>query len=90
MELKRLELGDRSVEPLHITVPINALTDERVGRLKRLLADHPGDAPVFLHVGGKVIRLAGSFSVDARNGLLAELRVLLGPDCLSHTGPGTE
>ena len=89
MEVKRLELLDRSVEPLHISVPVNALTEDRVGRLKRLLSDHPGDAPVFLHVGAKVIRLAGSFNVDARNGLLAELRVLLGPDCLSHTAPQT-
>jgi hypothetical protein len=44
---------------------------------------------VFLHVGGKVIRLAETFNVDARNGLLAELRVLLGPACLSHEGPET-
>jgi DNA polymerase III subunit alpha len=82
MELKRPALALDGAEPLHLAVPIHALSDDRVDRLKRLLEDHPGDSAVYLHVGTKVIRLAGGFAVDARNGLLAELRVLLGPACL--------
>ncbi len=53
-----------------------------MGQLKALLADHRGGAPVFLHVGTKIIRLAAEFNVNARAGLLAELRVLLGAGCL--------
>ena len=82
MELKRPELKlDGVVEPLHVELPLHALTDDRVESLKRLLAEHPGPSPVLLHVGAKCIRLASQFSVDTTRGLLAELRVLLGPSC---------
>jgi DNA polymerase-3 subunit alpha len=85
VELRRPELLPGRTEPLHLDLPVNALSDERVGRLRQLLADHPGSSPVYLHVGSKVIRLADDFAVDARPGLLAELRVLLGPACLWNT-----
>jgi DNA polymerase-3 subunit alpha len=82
MEVKRPELNPTGTEPLHITLPIQALTDDRVESLKKLLAEHPGPAPVLLHVGAKCIRLASDFCVDTTRGLLAELRILLGPSCL--------
>jgi hypothetical protein len=66
-------------------LPLNSLSDERVSRLRQLLKDHPGPSQVFLHVGSKVIRLAEDFTVDARSGLLGELRVLFGPGCLWNT-----
>jgi DNA polymerase-3 subunit alpha len=84
MELKRPELKlDGAIEPLHLDLPLHALTDDRVESLKRLLSEHPGPSPVLLHVGAKCIRLASQFSVDTTKGLLAELRVLLGPSCLT-------
>ena len=82
MEIKRPELNVSGIEPLHLSLPLNALTDERVETLKRLLTEHPGPSPVLLHVGAKCIRLASQFSVDTTRGLLGELRVLLGPSCL--------
>jgi len=82
MEVRRPELVIDGAEPLHLDLPIHALSDDRVDRLKQLLGDHPGDSPVYFHLGTKVIRLADNFNVEARNGLLAELRVLLGPACL--------
>ncbi|HVA75718.1 MAG TPA: DNA polymerase III subunit alpha [Acidimicrobiales bacterium] len=82
MEAKRPELKlDGTIEPLHVELPLHALTDERVESLKRLLSEHPGPSPVLLHVGAKCIRLASHFSVDTTRGLLAELRVLFGPSC---------
>jgi DNA polymerase-3 subunit alpha len=87
MELKRPELR-LADHPLHVDLPIHALTDERVESLKRLLSEHPGPSPVLLHVGAKSIRLASQWSVDTTRGLLAELRVLLGPTCL-RGGPET-
>ncbi len=82
VELRKPDLNPAESAPLHLALPIHALTDERVASLKRLLTDHPGPAPVLLHVGAKCIRLASEFSVDTTRGLLAELRVLLGPSCL--------
>ncbi len=85
MEIKRPELSPTGVEPLHLTLPLNALTDERVASLKLLLTEYPGPSPVLLHVGAKCLRLASQFSVDTTKGLLGELRVLLGPSCLNPT-----
>ena len=59
----------------------------KVGRLKEILSEHPGDSPVFVHLEGPekttVLRLGDDFLVDAGNGLFAELRVLLGADCIA-------
>jgi DNA polymerase-3 subunit alpha len=81
LEIKRPDLNARD-QPLHVEVPVHVLTDERVESLKRLLSEHPGPSPVLLYVGAKCIRLASQWSVDTTRGLLAELRVLLGPACL--------
>jgi len=59
------------------------LSGERVLRLKDVLSGHPGLSPVFLHVGDKCIRLGPQFWVDRSGGLAAELRELLGANCLS-------
>jgi DNA polymerase-3 subunit alpha len=88
MEIKRPQLNTFD-EPLHVALPVHALTDERVESLKRLLSEHPGPSPVLLHVGAKCIRLASQWSVDTSRGLLAELRVLLGPSALWRTGGET-
>ena len=46
----------------------------------------PGESQVFVHLESHekttVVRLGDEFCVSDHNGLLAELRVLLGPDCL--------
>jgi DNA polymerase-3 subunit alpha len=81
MELKRPELSV-GAEPLHLALPAAALSEERVERLKKLLGEHPGDSEVFLHVGATCIRLDAGWGVDTSNGLIAELRMLLGPECL--------
>ncbi|HTW08802.1 MAG TPA: DNA polymerase III subunit alpha [Acidimicrobiales bacterium] len=85
-ELKRPQLALEGTEPLRVVLPLNALDDKRVSRLKELLTERPGTSPVCLHVGDKVVRLAPEFSVDVTAGLLAELRVLLGPACLWNGG----
>ena len=82
MEVQRPELAVDGSTDLRISLPVHALTDANVNDLKRLLTEHPGDSPVFLHVGEKVIRLPSEFRVDARKGLVGELRVLLGPNAI--------
>jgi DNA polymerase-3 subunit alpha len=86
MELKAPELMVDECQPVHLVLPMRALSDDRIVRLRQLLTDHRGQAPVFLHVGSKIIKLAAEFNVNARAGLLAELRVLLGPGCLLTPG----
>jgi DNA polymerase-3 subunit alpha len=88
MELKCPELIVDGSRALRLNLPLNALSDERVDRLRKLLVDHPGPSPVFLHVGTKCIRLGAEHNVDTSNGLVAELRVLLGEGCLwNKPGP---
>jgi DNA polymerase-3 subunit alpha len=69
--------------PVRVQVPTTGLAATKVDQLKALLSEHPGDSEVFLHLGtSKVMRLPDDFAVDAQNGLVAELRVLLGPDAV--------
>ncbi|MDQ6838008.1 MAG: DNA polymerase III subunit alpha [Actinomycetota bacterium] len=83
MEIKRPALTvDGGADALHLELPMHALSDDRVDHLRQALADHPGGSPVFLHVGTKCIRLGPEHNVDTTNGLVAELRVLLGEGCL--------
>jgi DNA polymerase-3 subunit alpha len=79
MEASRPQLAADGVGELRVELPLGALTDPVVDRLKELLSEHPGDEPVFLHVGQTVLRLPAEFNVDSRRGLLGELRMLLGP-----------
>ncbi len=82
MEVSRPELAADGRTDLRIALPVNTLTDRTVEGLKRLFSEHPGDSPVFLHVGEKVLRLPPEFNVDSRRGLVGELRVLLGPNAI--------
>src|SRR6202034_3961987 len=77
MEVSR-PLLDRGQSDLHITLPLGVLTDAKVAGLKDVLSTHPGPSPVLLHVGAKVLRLPPEFNVDCRNGLVGELKRLLG------------
>ena len=82
MEVRPVELHGDAGPPLRLRLPLETLTDERVHRLKEILVEHPGESPVFLHVGEQILRLPAEFCVDARNGLIAEIRVVLGDACV--------
>jgi DNA polymerase-3 subunit alpha len=77
MEVSR-PLLHRGEEDLHIKLPLGVLTDRRVDGLKEVLSGHPGPSAVLLHVGEKVLKLPPEFNVDCRNGLVGELKRLLG------------
>jgi len=79
MEIRCPVLQSADRQELRIALPLAVLTDGTVGKLKDLLADHPGPSPVLLHVGAKVIKLPPEFNVDSRKGLVGELKMLLGP-----------
>jgi len=66
--------------PLRLRVPPSRLDPTTVDELKSILTRFRGESQVFLHLGDeKVLRLPDQFCVDTANGLIGELRVLLGP-----------
>ena len=79
-----VEVGEGSVaDPLRVRVPPALLSEATVTHLKSVLADHPGDAPVLLHLGERqVVRLPEQWNVDTSNGLLGRLREALGPGAI--------
>jgi DNA polymerase-3 subunit alpha len=81
MEVRRPELTMEGGD-LEISVPVHALTESKVNQLKSVLVRHPGDRAVVRRLGEKRLRLPAEFRVDGRNGLVGELREVLGPGCL--------
>jgi DNA polymerase-3 subunit alpha len=78
-----VEVGDSDAEPLRVRVPPQLLSQATVAHLKQILADHPGGAPVFLHLGERqVVRLPDQWNVDTSNGLLGALKVVLGAQAI--------
>jgi DNA polymerase-3 subunit alpha len=83
-----VELADLSAvartPPLRVRVPVGRCDQLLINDLREMLAAHPGDAEVFLHLEGpgdeRVLRLDDAFSVDTSNGLVGELRELLGAE----------
>ena len=54
----------------------------KIHQLRRILRDHPGESPVYLHIGqGKMLRLADEFCVDLDR-VVRELRVAFGHDAV--------
>jgi DNA polymerase-3 subunit alpha len=71
---------------VRLRVPATRLSRSMVDRLKAALRNHPGPAPVYLHMTSdgseKVIRLGDEHRVEPRTALYAELRELLGPSAV--------
>ena len=68
---------------VRIALTTPGLHPDLINRLKALLRDHPGESEVFIRLSERqTVRLPPEFCVDASNTLLAELRVMLGPDAV--------
>ncbi len=68
---------------LRIALSATGLQPGLVDRLKALLLEHPGESEVFIQLSPRqTVRLPPEFCVEASNVLLAELRVMLGPDAV--------
>jgi DNA polymerase-3 subunit alpha len=87
MDITRPELVLDGGPPVRLKLRSVALNQPRVDRLKELLGEHPGDSPVYVHLVAPeketVLQLDSDFNVDASTHLFAELRVLLGADCIA-------
>jgi DNA polymerase-3 subunit alpha len=77
MKVSPVDLSSASTA-LRIKMSVYACTPDRLEELKAVLAAHPGQSPVFLELANgqktTLLRLGGSFTVERRNGLYAELR----------------
>ncbi len=77
------ELAVHTDSSLRLEVPATRMSMDTVTRLKGILVNHPGTAPVMLHmvngVSHKVLKLSDEYRVELRSALYAELRELLGP-----------
>jgi DNA polymerase-3 subunit alpha len=73
-------------ECVRLRVAATRLSREMVSRLRVALQNHPGPAPVYVHMVAsgeeKVIRLGDDHRVEPRSALFAELRELLGPSAV--------
>ena len=76
------EVDLRAGEEVRLEVPAKRLSADLVKTLKDILSNHPGPAPVFLHMvsdgAHRVLRLDDRHRVEPRSALYAELRELLG------------
>ncbi|HET7651983.1 MAG TPA: DNA polymerase III subunit alpha [Acidimicrobiales bacterium] len=78
MEITRPQLVLDGGPPLRLVLPTATVNGSMVEQLKKILVEHPGESPVYLRVGTKTLRLPDEFNVDTSNGLVAELRTVLG------------
>lgn len=67
--------------PLRLRIRPDQLADDLISHLKKVLIEHRGDSAVIIELSdAKSVRLSERFNVDTSNGLIPELRVLLGAD----------
>jgi len=70
-------------QPVRLRLSPENQRPERIDELKSILSAHPGDAPVEVHLSDRqILRLPDEFAVDSANGVVAELRVVFGPDAI--------
>ncbi|QBI21817.1 DNA polymerase III subunit alpha [Egibacter rhizosphaerae] len=86
-DVRAPDVSDATRAPVELRVAPEQCTDTRVGQLKRVLAEHPGAAPVHLRLenGGArrtTLQLPDELRVSRDGGLYAQLKSLLGPDAI--------
>ena len=87
MEMSLPDLSEGPRGPVVISLPTARCTPPVVERLKEVLATHPGPTEVHLRLLSAarttVLRLDDGLRVNASPALMGDLKVLLGPACLS-------
>jgi hypothetical protein len=83
MEITRPEVNTDAAPPLKLRVKAGALTDERVQRLRELLAENVGDSPVLLTlIGPERKPISASATSSAATPATAS-----SPSCASSSAP---
>jgi DNA polymerase-3 subunit alpha len=87
MEMSLPDLSEGPRGPVVISLPVVRCTPPVVERLKEVLAAHPGATEVHLRLQSAarttVLRLDDGLRVNPSPSLMGDLKVLLGPACLS-------
>jgi len=85
LEMTIPDVSTAPTGPLSLTMPIHQCTPPIIERLKEILRTHPGNREVHLHLddlGRTTVMKLGS-RVTASPSLSADLKSILGPDCLT-------
>jgi DNA polymerase-3 subunit alpha len=87
MEVTIPDISQGPRGPVVVTIPTNRCTPVVVDRLKEVLAAHPGatDVHLALTTGARttVTRIGDGYRVAPTPALMADLKQLLGPNCVS-------
>jgi DNA polymerase-3 subunit alpha len=84
MEMKSLDISTGPVGPLLISLPVSQCTPPIVDRMKEILRSHPGKREVHMQIydQGTLTTMKIDALVTASPSLSADLKSILGPDCL--------
>jgi DNA polymerase-3 subunit alpha len=84
LEMKSLDVSTGPVGPLLISLPIAQCTPPVVDRMKEILRSHPGKREVHMQIDdqGVLTTMKIDALVTASPSLSADLKSILGPDCL--------
>jgi DNA polymerase III subunit alpha len=84
VEMSTLDISSGPVGPLLISLPMAQCTPPIVERMKEILRSHPGKREVHLNIedGGKTTTMKIDALVTSSPSLSADLKTILGPDCL--------
>ena len=84
LEMKSLDISTGPVGPLLISLPISQCTPPIVDRMKEILRSHPGKREVHMPIDdqGVFTTMKIDALVTASPSLSADLKSILGPDCL--------
>jgi DNA polymerase-3 subunit alpha len=89
LEVDAPDVSENDGRPLVLQVAPQQCTDNVVGRLRTILADHPGPVPVHLQLGladrapATTLQLPADYSISRNPGLFAELSEVLGPEAVT-------
>jgi DNA polymerase III subunit alpha len=84
LEMKSLDVSTGPIGPLLISLPIAQCTPPVVDRMKEILRSHPGKREVHMQIDdqGVLTTMKIDALVTASPSLSADLKSILGPDCL--------
>jgi DNA polymerase III subunit alpha len=86
-DIDPVDLNVDGLQPVRLRVPPQLLSESTVNQLKSVLSEHPGDKPVWLHVGdSEVLQLPEQWRVDPSNGFLGQITTILGPSAVVSSG----
>ena len=87
MELKNLDLNAAPIGPVTIMIPAPSCTPDTVEQIKDILSAHPGKREVVLQLQEQgrvsVWKISDNYRVTLTPSLSAELKEVLGPNCLA-------